>query len=58
MIIWCASYPKIGNTWVRAIITSFEILKKNEEREGFEEVANSNIKFFNLGQKQLEKFTE
>ena len=22
MIIWCASYPKSGNTWVRAIIAS------------------------------------
>jgi len=22
MIIWCASYPKSGNTWIRAIITS------------------------------------
>ncbi len=22
MIIWCASYPKSGNTWVRSIITS------------------------------------
>ena len=22
MIIWCASYPKSGNTWVRAIVTS------------------------------------
>ena len=22
MIVWCASYPKSGNTWVRAIITS------------------------------------
>ena len=22
MIIWCASYPKSGNTWVRAIISS------------------------------------
>jgi len=31
--------------------TSFEILKKNEEREGFEEAANSDIKFFNLGPK-------
>ena len=38
MIIWCASYPKSGNTWVRAIITSliysengifnFDMLKK------------------------------
>ena len=22
MIIWCASYPKSGNTWIRAIISS------------------------------------
>ena len=22
MIIWCASYPKSGNTWIRAIIAS------------------------------------
>ena len=22
MIIWCASYPKSGNTWVRAIVSS------------------------------------
>ena len=22
MIVWCASYPKSGNTWIRAIITS------------------------------------
>ena len=38
MIIWCASYPKSGNTWVRAIIASlvysedgifnFDMLKK------------------------------
>ena len=38
MIIWCASYPKSGNTWIRAIITSliysengtfnFNLLKK------------------------------
>ena len=38
MIVWCASYPKSGNTWVKAIITSllysedgifnFEMLKK------------------------------
>ena len=38
MIIWCASYPKSGNTWLRAIITSllyskdgifnFDLLKK------------------------------
>ena len=28
MIIWCASYPKSGNTWIRAIITSL-IYSKN-----------------------------
>ena len=38
MIVWCASYPKSGNTWVKAIITSllysedgifnFDMLKK------------------------------
>ena len=22
MIIWCASYPKSGNTWLRAILTT------------------------------------
>ena len=29
--------------------TSFKSLKKMEEKEGFEEASNSNIKFFNLG---------
>ena len=29
--------------------TSFEKLKKMEEKEGFEEASNPNIKFFNLG---------
>ena len=38
MIVWCASYPKSGNTWIKAIITSllyseegifnFDLLKK------------------------------
>ena len=31
--------------------TSFEKLKKMEEKEGFEESSNTNIKFFNLGPK-------
>ena len=31
--------------------TSFEMLKKKEEHEGFEEAVNSKIKFFNLGPK-------
>ena len=41
MIIWLASYPKSGNTWVRSIVSSllytadgifdFELLKKIEQ---------------------------
>ena len=31
--------------------TSFELLKKKEQNEGFEEAVNSKIKFFNLGPK-------
>ncbi len=31
--------------------TSFKKLKDMEENEGFEEAANTNIKFFNLGPK-------
>ena len=31
--------------------TSFEIFKKKEDKEGFEEAVNSTIKFFNLGPK-------
>ena len=30
MIIWIASYPKSGNTWVRAIISSLLYSNKNE----------------------------
>ena len=35
--------------------TSFELLKKKEENEGFEEAVNSKIKFFNLGPKSIRK---
>ena len=33
MIIWLASYPKSGNTWVRSIVNqlAFQDIKKNEE---------------------------
>ena len=59
MIIWCASYPKSGNTWIRAIITSlvysedglfnFDMLKKINlfpKRYYFKEFTNdySNLK--------------
>ena len=29
MIIWIASYPKSGNTWIRALLTNY-ILKKTK----------------------------
>ncbi len=51
MIIWLASYPKSGNTWVRAIIASllysndgnfnFEIIKKIKQfpvKENFKDI--------------------
>ena len=33
MIIWLASYPKSGNTWVRSIVNqlAFNDIKKNED---------------------------
>ena len=33
MIIWLASYPKSGNTWVRSIVNqlAFDDIKKNED---------------------------
>ena len=53
MIIWLASYPKSGNTWVRAIIASllysndgnfnFEIIKKIKQfpiKENFKDIMN------------------
>ena len=30
MIIWLASYPKSGNTWVRALLTSYYFSKKGD----------------------------
>jgi len=44
---------KINDEKIQNIIktTSFEIFKKKEDKEGFEEAVNSTIKFFNLGPK-------
>ena len=41
MIIWIASYPKSGNTWVRAFITS--LLFKKEKGTSFKDLININI---------------
>jgi hypothetical protein len=36
MIIWLASYPKSGNTWVRSVITS--LFKKNQNEIDFKDL--------------------
>lgn len=41
MIIWIASYPKSGNTWVRAFIAS--LLFKKEKGTSFKDLININI---------------
>ena len=41
MIIWIASYPKSGNTWVRAFITS--LLFKKEKGTSFKDLMHINI---------------
>ena len=61
MIIWCASYPKSGNTWVRAIISSllyskdgifnFNLLKKVGQfprRDHFKELTDDFTDLNNL----------
>ena len=61
MIIWCASYPKSGNTWIRAIITSliysedgifnFNLLKKVGQfprRDHFKELVDDFTDLNNL----------
>ena len=60
-IFWIASYPKSGNTLIRAILASlfftkdgifsFETLKKNEEKYGFDEAIKDHP-FFNVGKSQ------
>ncbi len=54
MIVWLASYPKSGNTWLRTIIGQFFEKDFNEDKV-FENSINNNtgeIKtFFNMGKK-------
>lgn len=44
MIIWLASYPKSGNTWMRAIISNiiFPLAAKKEGSDAFEEIYRIN----------------
>ena len=55
MIIWIASYPKSGNTWVRMFLKSY-YQKPNEELK----LSNSNSDSFNIPafpkQKLLDQF--
>ena len=44
MIIWLASYPKSGNTWVRTIINEL-IFRNNDAKDVFNE-ASTNIRQF------------
>ena len=39
MIIWIASYPKSGNTWVRALLSTYLNPQKKTPFEGLEEIA-------------------
>ena len=41
MIIWLSSYPKSGNTWVRAFLSS--LLFNNSKRVNFDDLKNINI---------------
>ena len=64
MIIWIASYPKSGNTWVRAIISSliysndgvfnFELLKKIQQFPNRKHFENFTQKFQDIN--ELKKF--
>ena len=38
MIIWLASYPKSGNTWLRAFVAS--LLYGNDNKEALENIKN------------------
>ena len=40
MIIWLASYPKSGNTWLRTIINELLYSKNNREDDVFDALTN------------------
>ena len=59
MIIWIASYPKSGNTWVRAFLSTYLYSKKDDSVfENIKKIINfPNIKYFN-GIFEINKFSE
>ena len=43
MIIWIASYPKSGNTWVRSLLTSYYFSKINSKFPDLNKIPNFNV---------------
>ena len=43
MIIWIASYPKSGNTWVRSLLTSYYFSKINSQFPDLNKIPNFNV---------------
>ena len=46
MIIWIASYPKSGNTWVRSLINSYYFSKENFEFSDLNNIPNFSVGSF------------
>ena len=51
MIIWLASYPKSGNTWIRSMLSAYLFSPKGQ----FEFNLLKNISQFSINVKKLEK---
>ena len=43
MIVWLASYPKSGNTWLRAFISAYFMTTDGKFNMNFDFVKNLNI---------------
>jgi len=46
MIIWLASYPKSGNTWVRSLISSYYFSKNNFQFSDLKNIPNFSVSDF------------
>ena len=53
-IVWLASYPKSGNTWLRILMDS--ILNKNGETVDINKISLANLGF--LSRQRLDEFLE
>ena len=43
MIVWIASYPKSGNTWVRSLLTSYYFSKIDSKFPDLNKIPNFNV---------------